>query len=87
MIRTQPNTKEYRENYEKIFQNTTNKLKTKCKVEIWSNENGFIIHSWHRNLENALINAEVLCKSRKVKTQVIRGGLIEQIFEPDKEKI
>jgi hypothetical protein len=82
MIRSKPSTKEYRSNYEAIFKKGTQKLKSKSKVEIWDDQSGFIIYSWHRHLENALINAEVLCRSRKVRTQVVRAGLIEQTFEP-----
>ena len=77
--------KAYRENYERIFQHGTKNLKSKSKVEIWTDEHGFIIHSWHRHLDNALINAEVLCKSRRIKTQVVRSGLIEKTFEPVKD--
>ncbi len=45
------------------------------KVEIFTN-NEWHIFSWHRNLENAIINAEVISKSRKCPARIVYGGKI-----------
>lgn len=46
-------------------------------VELWDDEsNGFIIHSRHRNETNAIVNCEVVSKSRKRHARVIYKGNI-----------
>ena len=46
-------------------------------VEIWDDSsNYFVVHSKHRNEDHALINFEVVAKSKKVHTRVIYKGLI-----------
>jgi hypothetical protein len=51
--------------------------KPKSRVEIFDAEaNGWIKHSWHKDKTHALINAEVISKSRNIKARVISEGLI-----------
>ena len=45
------------------------------RVEIFTN-NEWMINSWHKNLDIAIINAEVLYASRKCDIRVISDGKI-----------
>jgi|GEM_PF-5813265 hypothetical protein len=45
------------------------------RVEIFTN-NEWVINSWHKNLDHAIINAEVLYVSRKCDIRVINEGKI-----------
>lgn len=45
------------------------------RVELFSN-NEWILISWHKNMDNAIINAEVIHRSRKCDIRVITEGNI-----------
>ena len=45
------------------------------RVELFSN-NEWILISWHKNVDNAIINAEVIYRSRKCDVRVISKGNI-----------
>ena len=51
----------------------------KFKVELFINNN-WVTHSWHKNEDFALINAENLSKSRKCYARVVLKGEIIQQF-------
>lgn len=54
--------------------------KLKSKLELFDVEqNNWIIKSWHKDTEHAIINADVISKSRKCRARVIYKGNI--IFE------
>ena len=49
----------------------------KSRVEIFDvAQNNWTINSWHKNKEHAVINADVISKSRKCRARVICEGLI-----------
>jgi hypothetical protein len=49
----------------------------KSRVEIFDVElNNYIISSWHKTEDIAIINADVISKSRQTKAQVITNGNI-----------
>ena len=52
----------------------------KYKVELFINNN-WITHSWHKNEDFALTNAENLSKGRKCDAMVIQKGTIIQYFK------
>jgi hypothetical protein len=45
------------------------------RVDLFSN-NEWIIMSWHKNVDNAIINAEVIYRSRKCDVRVISEGKV-----------
>lgn len=45
------------------------------RVELFSN-NEWTLISWHKNVDNAIINAEVIYRSRKCSVRVISKGNI-----------
>lgn len=45
------------------------------RVELFSN-NEWILMSWHKNVDNAIINAEVIYRSRKCGVRVISEGKV-----------
>lgn len=55
----------------------------KSRVEIFDVEaNGWIKISWHKDEEHAIINADVIAKSRKCWVRVINKGLIVYQVRP-----
>lgn len=55
----------------------------KSRVEIFDVEmNGWVIKSTHKNEEHAIINADVLVKSRKCWVRVINNGVIVHEVRP-----
>jgi hypothetical protein len=55
----------------------------KYRVEIFI-RNNWAIHSWHKNEDFALINAETLHKSRKCDVRVINKGIIIKFYKGGK---
>lgn len=49
------------------------------KVEYCNDNGDWVLYSWHRNKENAFINAEV--KAKQYASRVIFEGKIIQVFE------
>ncbi len=45
------------------------------RVDLFSN-NEWIIMSWHKNVDNAIINAKVIYRSRKCDVRVISEGKV-----------
>lgn len=80
-IRSKPANKKYRENYDRIFKIQQSKGKLKSRVEIFDDFDGFITHSYHSHLENALINASVISQSRHKLVRVVRNGKVEAEFD------
>lgn len=51
--------------------------KPKSRLEIFDAEaNNWIIKSWHKDAEHAVINADVIARSRNCRARVISGGNI-----------
>ena len=51
--------------------------KPKSRLEIFDAEqNNWIRHSWHKDAEHAIINADVIARSRNCRARVISGGNI-----------
>ena len=53
------------------------KNKPKSRLEIFDIEQiNWIRHSWHKDAEHAIINADVIARSRNCRARVISGGNI-----------
>ena len=51
--------------------------KPKSRVEIFDiGQNNWVINSWHKDAEHAIINADVISRSRNCWARVISGGNI-----------
>ena len=62
-------------------------IKIKPRVEILDHElNNWITTSTHKNEENAIINADVILKSRKCRARVIyKGNIVFEVHNDQKE--